>query len=241
MEASDAHHSLFEVEDERHKQARLLRAASHDIRGPLANVRSYASLLADPRMELPEKARRAVEVIIRNADKALLLLREFIDSEQATRGILDLPLQPVALQPVVERAVRQATRSLEERQLRLTVDERVQSAVEAEPTALEHIVRVLIDHAAERSEAGGELLLEVFADEGHRICVRMVDRGPRLSQEEQAALFDRDTHLSRRAKLTTGFRLSLAATEAALMGGGLEVSSRDGETSLMLRLRAAPT
>lgn len=241
MEASESNQELNEAGDERHRQARLLRAASHDIRGPLANVRSYASLLADPRMELSDKARRSIEVIIRNADKALLLLREFIDSEQAERGILDLPTQAVALRPVLDKALRPLTSLVEEKKLTLHVDDRVQASVEAEPSALEHILRVLVEHAIDRSAEGATVRVQTFDGEDGRLGVRVVDHGVPLSTDEQASLFDREAHLARRAKLTLGFRLSLAATEAGLMGGRLRVQSDADQTALELRLPATPT
>lgn len=225
---------------ERDRTARLLRAASHDLRGPLANVRGYASLLAEPRMELPDKARKAVQVILRNADRALLLLREFMDSEQAERGRLELPVEAVSLREALDRALKASAPELDARGVRLSLDEQVQTAVLAEPSALEHILRVLIEHAAERSPSGNEIRLCV-RPAGAQIQVIVLDFGPPLSAEQQRTLFDREAHLSQRPKLATGFRLSLASHEARLMEGSLEVASSADGTELSLRLPAAPT
>ncbi|MDQ3263640.1 MAG: HAMP domain-containing histidine kinase [Myxococcota bacterium] len=226
---------------ERERQWRVLRAASHDIRGPLANVRSYASLLSDPRMELSEKARRSVEVIIRNADRALLLLREFIDSEQVTRGRLELPLEAVDLRGIWAKAVKAVTPLMEERKLRLELDEQVAAAVQAEAGALEHILRVVLEHALSRSPEGGTVSVEIQPLPHAELSIAVTDRGPPLTGEEQEQLFDREAWLEKQRKLSLGFRLSLAQAEARTMGGTLEVSSTTGGTTLELRLPIAAT
>ncbi len=226
---------------ERERQWRVLRAASHDIRGPLANVRSYASLLSDPRMELNEKARRSVEVIIRNADRALLLLREFIDSEQVTRGRLELPLEAVDLRGIWAKAIKAITPLLEERGLRVELDEQVAAAVQAEAGALEHILRVVLEHALSRSPDSGTVSVEIQPLPHGELAIAVTDRGPPLTGEEQEQLFDREAWLEKQRKLSLGFRLSLAQAEARTMGGTLEVSSETGGTTLELRLPIAAT
>ena len=50
---------------------RFLSLASHELRGPLGTVRTYAALLASPRFALEERVRTAVEVMLRNVDRAL--------------------------------------------------------------------------------------------------------------------------------------------------------------------------
>ncbi|HYR55609.1 MAG TPA: histidine kinase dimerization/phospho-acceptor domain-containing protein, partial [Myxococcaceae bacterium] len=90
------------------RRTEFLAIASHDLRGSIANSRSYASLLLSPRMEISEKARHCAEVIQRNADRALRLLGECFDLFLHEQRALDLDRTPQDLSSVLGEAVDHA-------------------------------------------------------------------------------------------------------------------------------------
>ncbi len=212
---------------------RFLSISSHDIRGPVANVRSYASLLSTGRFTLDEKAQRAVETIARNADRALGLLRSFFDSARAELQPPPVELEPQSVVPLLEAEIERLRGPAQERNVRFHVQfppNVPEARVDGE--RFSHIVYALLLHGLSRTPNGGRLELEVRVPDGHlEVAVR--DPGPTLSAEALAALFDRDERVVGEGKLGGAFELCLAREEILAHqgtlghfsppGGGLEL------------------
>jgi two-component system, OmpR family, sensor kinase len=64
-------------------RVRYLSLASHDLRGALANIRSYAGLLLGGRYTHEPRVQRGLETIRRNADRALGFAQNFFDSSRS--------------------------------------------------------------------------------------------------------------------------------------------------------------
>lgn len=230
------------VEDtqRRQRRARLLRTAAHDLRGPVANIRSFLSLLKVQDVQLPPRAARALEVIQRSADRALSLMQEFFISEQAHDGVLELPVDPTELAPLVQKALERARAALPpERPVTFAAP-----GMEALPPGLveamafQHVLQVALEWCAARGSDGSEVTLQA-SRRADTLELAVECDGPRLSSDERASLFDREYWLAREGKLLLGFRLSVAAAEARAMGAALFDHERDGRVGLTLRFPLA--
>lgn len=221
------------------RRCRLLRTAAHDLRGPVANIRSFLSLLKVQDIQLPPKAARSLEVIQRSADRALGLMQEYFASEQAADGVLELPADPTEVGPLLAKAVEKAQPAAQERGVVLrAADVGELPPVLVEPMAFHHVVQVALEWCAARAPAESEVTLRAWRH--HEALVLTVEcDGPRLTADEQASLFDREFWLAREGKLLLGFRLSVAAAEARAMGALLVDHERGGRVGLALRIPLA--
>lgn len=76
---------------------------SHDLRGPVANMRGILQLLADEHGgALPDDLSQLVQAGVRSGDTALKMVRDLLDF--ARLGNRDLTLEPVDLAPLLEQA-----------------------------------------------------------------------------------------------------------------------------------------
>ena len=90
-------------------------------------------------------------------------------------------------------------------------------------------------------EEGGVAVRVGCADE--RLRVEVTDTGPGIAEEEQALLFDAfvQTQSGRQTHAGTGLGLAISRQFAQLMGGNIEVESREGAGStFVLDLPIAP-
>ena len=87
---------------------RFLSLASHELRGPLATVRTYAALLASPRFALEERVRAAVEVMLRNVDRALGSWELLVEAWRLDVEGLQLDLRDENLLPALRGSVELA-------------------------------------------------------------------------------------------------------------------------------------
>ncbi|HLL53887.1 MAG TPA: HAMP domain-containing sensor histidine kinase [Myxococcaceae bacterium] len=220
----------LEEPEAEHARARFLSIASHDLRGPIANVRSYASFVLDTRADLDPKLRKQLEVIQRNADRALQLVREVFDSSKAQHRRLELAREPQPLAPSLHRVVAAVQPQAQERDVTVTADipgEVPEGPVDKE--AFEHALAAFLEHGLSRAEPGGQVLLTAAVKNGV-LRVEVADSGPELSEGESRHIFDRDRRTTAEGKLGSGFRLALARAQVASHGGSVGVERRGERT-----------
>lgn len=211
---------LDELKPEGHarRHSAYLSIASHDIRAPLANTRSYASLLLSPKMELNERARHCVEVILRNADRALALLQEFLDASLDEVGALDLDLSMEDVLPVIRECVERAGAAAEKKGVRISSQlPATLPPILVDRGRLNHALSAYLGQAVARSSGGQTIRLEVQR-RPNEIYLAVSDSGTAEPGTEQT-LFEREQRTIDEGKLGEGFRLGLAKAEIEAHGG----------------------
>lgn len=211
--------SPLEARTPRSLHGRFLSVASHDLRGALANVRSYASLIRSPRFGLGEKALKAIEVIARNADKALALSEDIFDTLKAEAGSLRVESSTEPLRPMLEKAVETCQPAAADKGAVITLE--VDPALEhafVDPDRFTRACASLLSHAVWRTPEGGRAGLLAAQRDG-RLEISAWDEGALATQEEIAGAFDRDSRVARERSLSGGFRLCLAGAFALALDG----------------------
>lgn len=217
-------------------RVRYLSLASHDLRGILANVRSYAGLLLSPRQTHEPKVRRGLETIARNADRALAFAQDFFDASRAELGGLAYEREPVPLRDVVAEAANR--HAAEATAAGATVeldapDDLPHAAVDA--GRLSHALAALVHHQLARAQPGERVVLRARAEDG-AVRVEVRRHGTPEPQDEVAQLFERELRALRERRVENAQRLWLARAEALFHGGDVTATTDDGGTTLTLRL-----
>ncbi len=218
---------------------RFLSLASHDLRGPLATVRSYAALLASPRFALDARVHSAVEVMLRNVDRALASWELLSEAWRLDVGGLRLDLRDEDLLPPFRMSAEAASSSARGRSIRLEV-----ALPPSLPTARVDLDRVLLvlsgawAYVLDRTHPGAAGGLTVRA-EPDGIGLTFWDSGPPLTPEGEAHAFDRRWQALRSQDLGPGFRMALAGNLVQAHGGRATVGSLNDRTLFQLVLPAA--
>jgi two-component system, OmpR family, sensor kinase len=222
------------------RRIRYLGLASHDLRGSLANVRSYAALLLNGRIPLEAKAKRGLETILRNTDKALAFAQDFFDASRADLGMLACERERQPLEPLLTAAVE---RHLEQAggasvALGLELPDRTLPEVDVDGGRIQHAVEAFIRHHLLRAQAGEQLRVRVLP-EGSWLRVEVRRDGVPLTPEELALTFAREERAFQEKKLEDALRLALARQEVEALGGTVDVSTDAGGTTLSLTVPIA--
>lgn len=155
------------------REQAFTRDASHELRTPLAVIGGAAEILAlDP--ALPESARPALRRIeTANADmaQALDLLLALAREGRA----MPRPAEPVALLPLVEKAVASAATRFPHSPVTVQLDVPAATSVSVEPALLQLVLNNLVGNAFQHA-AGSNLHLSGDAD-----SLVIADDGPGLS------------------------------------------------------------
>jgi hypothetical protein len=207
-------------------QQRFAAAASHEMRTPLALIRTELDVALDTpdpsREELDAMAdgvRYAIGRSERVIDGLLLLTRTGIVEQTATTAIAEL----------ISRALAGADRVITDRNI--TVHQGIDRGVfvSCDPVLIERMLRNLVDNAAIHNEPDGWIDIESRA-QGDEVIIRITNPGAVLDETSVARLgepFFRPRTGPGGAP-GTGMGLAIAKSIAEAHGGRLDVAGRPG-------------
>ena len=195
----------------------LLAAVSHDLRTPLAGLRSAAETLRAHDTRLDEGERRELLAAMESSIARLTgMVSDLLDMSRLQTGAV----LPIAAEVPLGEVVRRALAGVEEAE-RVVVGELPTAYVDA--GLLERVVANLVANALRHSDS----VLVVGSTDGVRVELRVVDRGLGVAPADRARIFE---PFQRQGDSGTGVGLGLAVarglTEA--QGGTLEAASTPG-------------
>lgn len=177
------------AESARRRQIRYLAMITHELRNPLAPIRSAAELLAragsDERM-----LARVQGVIHRQVTHMARLLDDLLDSSQASIGGFRIERSSVAMDGVLMLAVDTCRPAIEGRQQRLKLDlPSTPVQIDGDPIRLAQMFINLLDNASKYTSEGGEIGMaaEVRAQS---LVVTVSDNGIGLAPDALSVIFD---------------------------------------------------
>ncbi|HEU4653353.1 MAG TPA: ATP-binding protein [Steroidobacteraceae bacterium] len=205
----------------------FMSTLSHELRNPLAPIRTAAMVMESPQAG-PEEIERARRIIVRQVTHMASLLDDLLEVSRYTRGDLVLRKSHVPLQQVLAGAIEVAQPLLQEKGHQLRIDVPDPSPVlEADPLRLTQVVSNLLTNAAKYTNAGGEIILACRADDqGLKLSVQ--DNGIGLAPESLDRIFEMFVQVeSTRTQLQGGLGIGLALVKAIveLHGGRVEAQS----------------
>jgi len=211
----------------------FLATAAHELKTPAATVKGYAQLLEQwtPGGHTPREG-RAFRVLRRQGDRLARLVDELLEVSRLELGRAQVTPTRVAISSMVPRWV-ESLRGLSDRHTLILELPEAPLFARADAGRLEHVVSNLVDNAVKYSPSGGEVRLQVTADEDE-VFIRVIDRGVGIPADRQDRIFERyfRAHAGRaddRGGLGVGLHISRALIER--MGGRMGFSSREGEGS----------
>jgi signal transduction histidine kinase len=164
----------------------LLRAVSHDLRNPLQVVLLQAQRLA--RLLGPDApARRAQGTLLAASRRMERMLRDLTDSGRMDNGQLALERRPVELRGAVFQLLQDMEGALDGRRVENAIPSDLPPAL-ADPDRLDRILANLVGNALKY--APGTVTVSAESD-GGTIRVDVADRGPGISPDDRARLFER--------------------------------------------------
>ncbi|MFJ4877273.1 sensor histidine kinase [Streptomyces sp. NPDC088745] len=215
------------------QQERFVADASHELRSPLAALRTGLEVaLAHPdRADWPAAARRALADVQRLQLLTADLLHLAVDPDRAPRppGVVDLA--DVVREQVAERALDPAGP-----RVRAEADDC--APVPGDPAQLERLLRNLLDNAARHARAEVTITVRESRPPG-AVVLEVLDDGPGIPAADRERVFERFTRLdSARTRDAggTGLGLTLARDIAARHGGTLRVGDSPAGARLVAHL-----
>jgi len=220
----------------------FLATLSHELRNPLAPIRTVAELFAR-KNATPAQLEQARSVLQRQVKHMALLLDDLLDVSRITQGKLVLKKDFVSLEAAVESAIEVARPLIDKKAHRLTVQIPDPSPVlHADFLRLSQVLSNLLTNAAKYTERGGLIQLRADAKDGE-VLVEVKDNGIGVDPGQLEKLFEMFRQLDTpggQSEGGLGLGLAIVRGLVELHGGSVKAHS-DGlgrGTTVALRLPA---
>jgi heavy metal sensor kinase len=209
-------------------QQQFLADASHELRNPLAIIRTNADLaLSDPDPQQDE-LKQAVVVVKRASDRMARLVDDLL--ALARREAPTFAIEPVDLSRVASEASDEFLAPAEARGIVLDRAVAPGVVVMGDSDALKRAIANLLENAVRLAPADSRIRLAV-GSERDLAWVAVSDEGPGITPEHQPKVFDRFWRADKarsRADGGTGLGLSIVRQIAQTHGGDVQLQSRVG-------------
>lgn len=215
--------------DEARSKNEFLAMLSHELRNPLAPIRSALHLLKlQQNSDADPIQREALGVIDRQVGNLTKLVSDLLEVSRVINGRVHLAMQTVDMRQVVQHAVQTATPMLEQQHHKLIWRECAGPVwAKADPMRMEEVFVNLLNNAAKYTPEGGVIEVDCEAH-GGEVWLHVRDNGIGIAEELLPRLFDLFTQAERsldRAQGGLGIGLSLAHRLVELQGGTIQASS----------------
>jgi two-component system phosphate regulon sensor histidine kinase PhoR len=209
--------------------------ASHELRTPVAAVRSATETLRWGALGDPVAAIRFVDIIDRNAQRLQSLVEDMLELSKLESNEFKLKRERVELGSVVPIVLALFRERAEKKGVRVVAElPRESSSVEGDPRALEHVLSNLVDNAVKYCPPGTRVLVSAAPLDEERIKLVVSDTGPGIPAEHLPRVFERfyrvDAGRSRELG-GTGLGLSIVKHMVEAMRGKVSVESEVGKGS----------
>lgn len=205
----------------------FLAMLAHELRNPLAPIRTSAGILRARAPSDPVLA-RCRDVIERQTAQMSRLLDDLLDVSRLSRGKLTLQRAPVVLRDVLDAAIETSRPLIDQAGHRITVDAAgADVLLEGDAARLTQVFANLLNNAAKYSDPGGRIDVAVRQEEG-RAVVRVRDTGIGIAPEMLGRVFDlfaQGEGARSHAPGGLGIGLSLARRLVEMHGGTIAVAS----------------
>jgi signal transduction histidine kinase/DNA-binding response OmpR family regulator/CHASE3 domain sensor protein len=226
-------------------KSEFLANMSHELRTPLNSILLLSKLMSE-NQELDKEYIEYAEVIQSSGQGLLGLIDEILDLSKIESGKMTLDFEDINLAEVATdmRSLFNPIAKNKHLQLMVDIEEDVKF-LHTDKMRLEQVLKNLLSNAI-KFTAAGEVRLGISKDEsGKRILFKVTDTGIGIPEDKQSLIFEafQQADGSTRRKFGgTGLGLSISRELAKLLGGEIELTSKENlgsEFTLILPVERA--
>ena len=221
----------------------FLATLAHELRNPLAPLRTGIDLLLNDEDALGPTATRTLRIMDRQVDHLVRLIADLLDVSRIDRGVLELRRDRADLGALIAEVAENFRPQFEQREVELLVTTKVAVTASVDATRVSQVIGNLLHNAAKFTPRGGAVRVELSHQDGAAV-VRVKDTGIGVPTHQLQRIFEMFAQIERTdapPAAGAGIGLALAKRLAELHGGALTATSEgeDRGTTFTLTLPGA--
>ncbi len=218
--------TITKVQRESQSKDEFLAMLAHELRNPLAPIRTGLQVLR--LLPNEEAAERTREMMDRQISHMVRLIDDLLDVSRVSRGKIELKKELIELKAVIALAVETSLPLIESGRHELSVDIPSEPlTVEADPTRLGQVFSNLLNNAAKYTPDGGRLEVVARREKGE-VLVSVTDNGVGIPGEMLPKVFEMFSQVGRnldRSQGGLGIGLTLVRRLTEMHGGSVGAES----------------
>jgi two-component system sensor histidine kinase TctE len=222
---------LTRLEQNMELQKRFIADAAHQMKTPLAGLRTQAELAL--RQDVSEEVHRSLEQIATSSEHAARLVTQLLALARAENRMSGQIFTPVEVGEVARSAVRDWVQAALAKQMDLgyeAPDEPVE--VDGNPVMLREMLSNLIDNAIRYTPSGGRITVRVRHDAAVQLVhLEVEDTGLGIPVAERSRVIERFYRILGREGDGSGLGLAIVREIATMHGGELTIDDNVYQTS----------
>ena len=227
------------IGDFKQRKSAFLASLAHELRNPLAPIRSSIELLHRMSADADPRVARAHDIIDRQCARLAELVDDLLDLSRIDSGSITLKRERIDVAHAVERAIARHAAVVRDKQQELVVEvPRDPLRIVGDPDRAEQAIAILVGNAIKFTQQSGRIRVAAAARDGAAEIV-VADNGPGIDRALQPQLFDLfDRHVvDRNAPQGLATGLAIVVRLARLMNGSLDVRSEGAGKGSTFTLR----
>jgi len=222
-----------ELRDSLENERRFTSDAAHELRTPLAALKTHAQLARSS----VSKADRdhALAQLNGGVDRASHVVDQMLALARVEPGAAPRPLQPLDLHQLVVDEVASLAMMAAQKNIELSVDDPGAVTLQGDPLSLAMLVRNLIDNAIRYTPEQGQVAIG-FEQNDQQLTLLVTDSGPGIPEEQQDKIFQRFFRGEGREESGCGIGLSIVKRIAEMHRAQIHIQNVSPEGGLQVRL-----
>lgn len=211
------------------QKARFIASASHELRTPIANMKTRLFLLR----RQPEKMEQHLAVIDSVVDLMQVLVETMFDISRFERGVIELQSEEFVIQQIINNVYLYNEGEADRRDIKLVTDmPSTPLIIYADPYRLTQVLTNLVKNALNYTPNGGTIETSIIIDDD-LITLKVSDTGEGIPQENIPHLF-KPFFRGHEDNLGAGLGLSISSEIVEHLGGTISVESEIGVGSTFI-------
>jgi signal transduction histidine kinase/ActR/RegA family two-component response regulator len=204
----------------------FLATLAHELRNPLAPIRTGLDLLA--RSPEPEVQQRTLGVMHRQITHMVRLIDDLLDVSRITRGKFELKRQRIHLASALSAAIEASKPLIDRKQQTLRVEAADESLwLDADLTRVAQVIGNLLNNASNYTPSGGLIELSAQREQGE-VVIRVRDNGIGVPPDRLEDVFEMFSQLNgalETSQVGLGIGLALVRSLVEMHGGSVSAES----------------
>jgi signal transduction histidine kinase len=236
--AQTVNRMLDQIEQLFHGVRDVSNAIAHDLRTPLAELRSRLEELSIARPGA-EATFAEIDAAVADVDRVIGIFNALLRLSEIDTGTRRSGFVPVDMVAIAREVAEFYQPVAELSGVRLAVDARSEARIAGDPLLLSQAMSNLVENALKYGSGGGEVAITVRESDDDRVEIAVADHGRGVTEEERAKVTQRFYRGdASRGTPGVGLGLSLVAAVARLHGGKLELADNHPGLSAALSIAA---
>jgi signal transduction histidine kinase len=206
-------------------QTRLLHDVSHELRSPLARLQAAIGLA----YQQPEKWSASMERIERESVRMDKLVGELLTLARLEAGAIRASTEEISMAELLDQIADDARYEAGSQGRSVVQEGDAEVLVIGQADLLGRAIENVVRNAIKHSPEGGEVQLQLSTPpDARQLSIRVMDRGPGVSQAELETIFQPFFRASNASTEGHGLGLAIAQHVIEAHGGSIKATNRAG-------------